>query len=29
VHHGIIGIAFKRTARELPGHPAIERKVHE
>ena len=25
----IIGIAFERTTRELPGHPAIESKMHE
>jgi len=29
VHDSIIGIAFERTTRELPGHPAIESKMHE
>ena len=29
VHDRIVGIALKRAARELPGHPGIERVVHE
>jgi hypothetical protein len=29
VHDTVVGIAFERRAREVPGHPGIERIVHE
>jgi hypothetical protein len=29
VHDGVVGVALERAAREVPGHPGIERVVHE
>ena len=29
MHDGIVGIALEGTARKVPGHPGIEREVHE
>ena len=29
MHHRIIGITLERNPRELPGHPRVERVVHE
>ena len=29
VHDRVVGIALPRTTRELPGHPAVERIMHE
>ena len=29
VHDGIVGVALERAVRIVPGHPRIERKMHE